>query len=93
MIELEDWQDRPSTPPAYAMLKELLNGSGPPVYRIGGKLYVNEDEADRWLAGKRARLDPSEAEPGRKPSDDEQRRALNEQYAAGVRELLNEPTN
>ena len=29
MIELEDWQARPSAPPALALLKELLAGSGP----------------------------------------------------------------
>jgi hypothetical protein len=57
MIELEDWQARSSAPPALALLKELLNGSGPTVYRIGGKFYLDEDEADRWLAGRRARPD------------------------------------
>lgn len=57
MIELETWQARPSAPPAIALLKELLIGGGPVVYRIGGKLYVDETEADRWLARRRARPD------------------------------------
>jgi hypothetical protein len=57
MIELEDWQARPTAPPALALLKELLNGAGPAIYRIGGKLYLDETEADRWLARRQARPD------------------------------------
>jgi hypothetical protein len=57
MIELETWQARPSTPPAAALLKELLAGTGPAIYRVGGKFYVDEVEADRWLSRRRMRPD------------------------------------
>ena len=71
------------------MLKELLDGSGPPVYRIAGKLYVDEKEARRWLAGKRARLDP----PRSRLHDDERLRTFNDRYARAMTELAGGKTD
>lgn len=95
MIELDDWQSRPSAPPALALLKEMLNGSGPAVYKIGGKLYLDEQEADCWLARRRARperqlkREPVFPMPGDYPAAEKMKKTYDAalvELAAGLRE-------
>ena len=54
MIAIEDWLAKPKAPPPEAFLREVLSGSAPAVYCIGGDFYLDETEADRWLAGTKA---------------------------------------
>jgi hypothetical protein len=56
MIDLEDWLARASAPPLLAFLKEALAGTGPTLYRIAGGVYLDESEADHWLARSNLRL-------------------------------------